>query len=173
MNTTKYAIFVTLGILLMLVLFLVVGIFSSESTAIKLEEKVVASRQIIDTELKGAESAFNLIEKSIDSATEHYEEIMSLIAEARKEGATEGLLVKLDALTEAYPEVKTIDLYNTRIKSIESHINKIQSSREIYINDVRLYNSHVRKFPTRIFLNITGYERMVFPELELNIDSDL
>lgn len=173
MNTTKYAIFVTLGILLMLVVFLVVGIFSSESTAIKLEEKVVASRQIIDTELKGAESALNLIEKSIDSATEHYEEIMILIAEARKEGATGELLVKLNALTEAYPEVKTIDLYETRIKSIESHINKIQSSREIYINDVRLYNSHVRKFPTRIFLNITGYERMVFPELELNIDSDL
>lgn len=50
--------------------------------------------------------------------------------------------------------------------------NLMVQYRENYNNSVNTYNKYIKKFPARIFLNLTGYEKQNFQRLDYNAPVD-
>ena len=50
--------------------------------------------------------------------------------------------------------------------------NLIAEYRSNYNKAIKEYNRYVRKFPTRIYLNMLGYEVMEYEYLNYNVSSD-
>lgn len=79
----------------------------------------------------------------------------------------------LNAVHEAYPELKSNENYQKLMTELAMTENQILAVRNSYNSSVKNYNRHVRGFSARIFLYITGYEVKKFDYLEYeNISED-
>lgn len=71
-----------------------------------------------------------------------------------------------------YPELKSNTNYNQFMTELSTTENLIAQYRENYNKSVTAYNRYVKKFPTRIFLDITGYENAGFERLNYDVSED-
>ena len=78
----------------------------------------------------------------------------------------------INATAEAYPELKSNTNYKELMNELSTTENLIANYRSNYNSTIKSYNRYVKKFPTRIFLNITGYEVKDYKYLEYNSPSD-
>lgn len=76
------------------------------------------------------------------------------------------------AVTYAYPELKSNENYKQLMTDLTTTENLLAQYRENYNESVKSYNRYVRKLPTRIFLDITGYERQNFSRLDYDAPVD-
>ena len=72
---------------------------------------------------------------------------------------------------ELYYEVtpKVFSLMRQSMTELATTENLIAQYRENYNKSVTAYNRYVKKFPTRIFLDITGYENAGFERLNYDV----
>lgn len=76
------------------------------------------------------------------------------------------------AVTEAYPELKSNENYKELMNELSITENLIAEYRENYNKQIKEYNRYVRKFPTRFFLNILGYETQQYQYLDYGAPVD-
>ena len=74
--------------------------------------------------------------------------------------------------TEAYPELKSNENYKELMNELSITENLIAEYRENYNKQIKEYNRYVRKFPTRFFLNILGYETQQYQYLDYGAPVD-
>ena len=75
-------------------------------------------------------------------------------------------LVRLFALAEKYPDLKASANFLTIQKQLEDIENTIARKREIYNNQVRVYNSSLRYFPMNLIAKIFKFEPKEYFEVE-------
>ena len=155
------------------ILLCVFGVQSSQNKAIALEEQVnTAASDINVQEKRRVDLVYNLAD-AVMQYDEHEAETLKAIAEGRRStGSIENVTTAITAVAEAYPELKSNENYKTLMNELSMTENLIAEYRSNYNKAIKEYNRYVRKFPTRIFLNMLGYEVMEYEYLDYNVSSD-
>ena len=165
----KLPLIIGIGILLVIVLCVFV-VQSAQNKAFKLEEQIITAKSNINTQEKSrVDKIYNLVD-CVKEYDKYEAETLLNIVDARNNNTDASTTIA--AVSEAYPELKSNENYKTLMNELISIENLIGQYRINYNEQVEDYYNHIRKFPTRIFLDMTGYEVKNFERLEFEVSED-
>ena len=172
MKNFKLPLIIAAGVVAV-VLLCVFGVQSSQNKAIALEEQVnTANSDIKVQEKRRVDLVYNLAD-TVKQYDKHESETLTAIVEGRgSTGDIENVTTAITAVAEAYPELKSNENYKQLMNELSMTENLIAEHRSNYNKQVKTYNRYVRKFPTRLFLNMLGYEQQNYTYLDFNTPSD-
>ena len=156
-----------------IILMIVFGIQSSQNKAISLEEQVnTAQSDIKVQEKRRVDLVYNLAD-CVKQYDKHEAETLTAIADGRgSAGDVENVTTAITAVAEAYPELKSNENYKTLMNELSMTENLIAEYRSNYNKQIKAYKKYVRKFPTRQFLDILGYEVQEYQYLDYEVSAD-
>ena len=168
----KVALIILAG-LVSIGLLCVFGVQGAQNKAFVLEEQVnVADSDIKVQEKRRVDLVYNLAD-CVKQYDKHESETLTAIAEGRGgNGDIENVTTAIAAVTEAYPELKSNENYKELMNELAMTENLIAEYRSNYNKQIKEYNRYVRKFPTRIYLDILGYEAQNYTYLNYNAPVD-
>lgn len=102
---------------------------------------------------------------NIDAGSVTGEQMAAL---AGAEAGLGGMLGKLMAVAEAYPDLKADKNFQEMQRSLEDTEDKIQAARRFYNGNVRDYNTKLEVVPSNIIANMFHFTRKEFFELPEN-----
>lgn len=155
---------------------ILLGVFyvqGKQNTAIALEEQVNTAQSDIQVqEKRRVDLVYNLAD-CVKQYDKHEAETLQNIVSARGgKGDIENVTTAISAVSEAYPELKSNENYKQLMNELSTTENLISQYRSNYNKQIKNYNRYVRKFPTRQFLSMTGYEIQEYKYLNYNAPSD-
>ena len=155
------------------ILLCVLGVQSSQNQAFAIEEQVnTAESDIKVQEKRRVDLIYNLAD-CVKQYDKHEAETLAAIVEGRgSAGDIENATTAIAAVSEAYPELKADENYRELMNELAMTENLIAEYRSNYNKQVKAYNRYVKKFPTRIFLNMLGYERQSYQYLDYEAPVD-
>ncbi len=163
MNKKLFGVLISLGILIALIIVCGAITITSHNKAINLEEQINESSSAIEVqEKRRIDLIYNLVD-TVQAYDDHEQETLTLLTEARTkatEGSIEDARLAIDAVAEAYPELKSIENYQTLMNELSTTENLITEYRNNFNVQVRAYNKHIRTFPNRYLLEFIGYEKI-------------
>lgn len=164
---------IALAGVLAVILLCVFGVQSSQNKAFALEEQVNSAESDIKIqEKRRVDLVYNLAD-CVLQYDKHEAETLTAIVEGRgSTGDIENVTTAITAVAEAYPELKSNENYKELMNELSITENLIAEYRENYNKQVKGYNRYVKKFPTRIFLNMLGYEVQPYRYLDYNAPVD-
>lgn len=143
---------------------------SVNNSAIKSEEQILESKSAIDIQVNKRNETIITLIQVVEKYDEHEQAIIDAVAEARadlKSGDVSGATTEINAILEAYPEIKSAENYNTLMLEISQCENQIARYQENYNLQVKDYKKFIRTFPNRMFLDMGGYEAIDVAYLDL------
>ena len=164
--------------LTLIILSSIIGLFlmgflmvmSSQNGAISLEETVKTSLSDIDVHLTKRFNKLNELAECVKQYDSHeYKTLVDVISARGKNMSGKDVkqcLASFSRLEERYPELKSQSNYKMLMTEVSLEENHLGQSRKAYNEFVRDYNRYCRKFPTALFLSMTGYERVQFARYE-------
>ena len=164
---------ITLAGVLAVILLCIFGVQSSQNKAFALEEQVNSAESDIKIqEKRRVDLVYNLAD-CVLQYDKHEAETLTAIVEGRgSTGDIENVTTAITAVAEAYPELKSNENYKELMNELSITENLIAEYRENYNKQVKAYNRYVKKFPTRIFLNMLGYKVQSYRYLDYNAPVD-
>ena len=155
---------------------IIAGVFwvqSSQDRAYTLEEQVITARKDLDNALKSrVDLVYNLADCVMQYDTHEAETLKELATNMSNGVDVENVQNAIASVTYAYPELKSVENYNMLMNELTKLENTIKTHRDNYNSSVEKYNKYTRMFVNRMRLNWLGYERIDFPNLELNVTQD-
>lgn len=172
MKNLKLGLIIAAGVIAV-ILFFVFGVQSSQNKAFALEEQVnTAQSDIKVQEKRRVDLVYNLVD-CVKQYDKHEFETLTAIAEGRgSSGDIENATTAITAVSEAYPELKSNENYKQLMNELAITENLITEYRSNYNKQVKEYNRYVKAFPTRIFLNMLGYEKQNYADLDFDAPVD-
>lgn len=82
------------------------------------------------------------------------------------EGALTGVLGRLFALAEAYPDLKANQTMSQLMEELTSTENKVAFARQAYNDSVMVYNTARERFPATLFAGMMGFSAAQLLEIE-------
>lgn len=168
-NSNWKVALLTIGGVIAVAIMCVFGVYSSQNKAISFEEQVnTAQSDISVQEKRRVDLVYNLADcvKQYDT---HEADTLKAVVDGRNNSEdTENVTTVISAVGEAYPELKSNENYKQLMNELSITENLIAEYRSNYNKQVKQYNRYVRRFPTKIFLSITGYEKQSYAYLEYN-----
>lgn len=139
-----------------------------------MEEQVnTADSDIKVQEKRRVDLVYNLA-NCVKQYDKHEAETLTAIVENRgSTGDIENVTTAITAVSEAYPELKSNENYKELMNELSITENLIAEYRSNYNKQVKEYNRYIRKFPTRFFLNILGYEVRKYTYLDYSAPADV
>lgn len=174
MKNTVWKIPLIVGVgVISIISLCVFGVQSSQNKAFALEEQVnTAQSDIKVQEKRRVDLVYNLAD-CVKQYDKHEADTLTAIVDGRgSTGDIENVTTAITAVTEAYPELKANENYKQLMNELSMTENLIAEHRSNYNKQVKEYNRYVRKFPTRSFLNMLGYETSDYSYLEYDISPD-
>ena len=164
---------IIVGTVLVVILGCVFGVQSARNRAISFEESVYTAQSDIKVqEKRRVDLVYNLAD-CVKQYDKHESETLTGIADGMNNGnSVEDVNTAIAAVTYAYPELKSNENYKQLMNELSITENMIAQYRENYNKSITAYNRHVKKFPTRIFLDWTGYEALEFQRLDYQAPVD-
>lgn len=161
------------GAVFAVIVMCIFGVQSSQNKAIGLEEAVyTADSDIKVQEKRRVDLVYNLAD-CVKQYDQHESETLSGLADSMNNGnSIDDVNTAIAAITYAYPELKSNENYKQLMNELSITENMIAQYRENYNKSVTAYNRYVKKFPTRIFLDWTGYEVLNFDRLDYQAPVD-
>ena len=168
----KFPLIIGAGVIAV-ILLCVFGVQSSQNKAIALEEQVnTAQSDIKVQEKRRVDLVYNLAD-CVKQYDKHEADTLTAIAEGRgSTGDIENVTTAITAVSEAYPQLKSNENYKQLMNELAMTENLIAEYRSNYNKQIKEYNRYVRKFPTRMFLDMLGYEVMDYQYLSYDVSSD-
>jgi len=161
------------AVVISVILMSVFVVQSSQNKAIGLEEAVYTAQSDIKVqEKRRVDLVYNLADcvKQYDA---HESNTLTKLAEGMSNGnEVNDVTTSIAAITYAYPELKSNENYKQLMNELSITENMIAQYRENYNKSVNTYNRYVKKFPSRVFLDWTGYEIIDFQRLDYNAPVD-
>lgn len=164
---------IIVGTVLVVILGCVFGVQSARNRAISLEESVYTAESDIKVqEKRRVDLVYNLAD-CVKQYDKHESETLTGLADEMSKGnSVEDVNNAIAAVTYAYPELKSNENYKQLMNELSITENMIAQYRENYNKSITAYNRHVKKFPTRIFLDWSGYEVLEFQRLDYQAPVD-
>lgn len=151
----------------------VYGVQSSQNKAIALEQAVEIAESDIHVQEK---RRFDLLPNLVDAIKQydkHEAEVLQAIVDGRGGAAGfENVSTAIAAVAEAYPELKSNENYKQYMTELATTENLIAQYRSNYNTQVGAYKRYVGGFPSRIFLDWTGYEPVEYEKLDYGAPTD-
>ena len=168
----KIPIIILAGVLAIAVMC-VFGVQSSQNKAIAMEEQVSTAQSDINVqEKRRVDLVYNLVD-CVKQYDKHEADTLTAIVEGRgSTGDIENVTTAISAVSEAYPELKSNENYKQLMSELSLTENLIAEYRSNYNKQIKEYNRYVRKFPTRLFLDILGYDVQEYTYLDYNAPED-
>ena len=171
-NAWKLALIIVAGIIsvIMMCVFFVQG---AQNKAFSLEESVNTAQADINVqEKRRVDLVYNLVDCVMQYDKHEAETLIAIVEGRGSTGDIENVTTALTAVSEAYPDLKSNENYKELMNELAMTENLIAEYRSNYNQQIKEYNRYVRKFPTRWFLDILGYEVMSFEYLDYNAPVD-
>lgn len=152
------------------ILMIVFGVQSAQNKAISLEESVYTAQSDIKVqEKRRVDLVYNLAD-CVKQYDKHESATLTQLADSMSKGAeVNDVQTSIAAVAYDYPELQSNQNYQQFMTELATTENLIAQYRENYNKSVTAYNRYVKKFPTRIFLDITGYENAGFERLNYDV----
>lgn len=173
MNKNLKIVFISLASLIAVILLCVFGIQSAQNKAYILEEQVnTADSDIKVQEKRRVDLLYNLVD-CVKEYDKHEADTLKSVIEARgSTGDISEVTTAITAVSEAYPELKSNENYKELMNELSMTENMISEYRSNYNVTVKEYNRYIRQFPTRMFLDILGYESKDYSYLDYDAPVD-
>lgn len=171
-NVLKTAL-ITLVALISVAILTIFFVNGKQNHAIALEEQIKSANADIEVqEKRRVDLIYNLVD-TVKEYDKHEANTLKEVVSGRSEDISLAeVTTLLKATTEAYPELKSNENYKTLMTELSVTENLIAEYRSNYNSQIKNYNRYVRKFPTRQFLDMLGYEVINYDYLEYNAPSD-
>ena len=144
------------------VLMAVFAVQGAGNKAISYEESVETAKADVDTQLQRRYNVLTELAECVKQYDQHEYDTLTAVIEARganiSESEAEEVVAQINAVAEAYPELKAQENYKQFMTEIATTENLIAQYKQAYNSSIKSYNRYVRKFPTKQFLSILGYE---------------
>lgn len=165
----KMPLIIGAGVVAVIILC-VFGVQSSQNKAFVLEEQVnTAQSDIKVQEKRRVDLVYNLAD-CVKQYDKHEADTLTAIVDGRGQaGDIESATTAIMAVSEAYPELKSNENYKQLMNELSVTENLIAQYRENYNKQIKEYNRYVRKFPTRMFLDMLGYEVQEYTYLDYEV----
>lgn len=179
-NTPWYAtskaitVFIIIGAIAVIGLFIAGTLGSVNNKYVGLTQNVEASNSNISKEEQRRVDLFNNLVDAVQSAKTFEQETQTKIAEARSQGNSgkiDQAMVSIAAVTEAYPEIKSTELYKQTMLEFSATENRLAQYREQFNNDVRSFNSYAQGFPSSLWLSVIGKDKTPKQFLDFKVDN--
>ena len=172
MNKWKLPLIIGAGVIAV-ILLCIFGVQSSQNKAIALEEQVNTAQSDIKVQEKRRVDLVCNLADCVKQYDKHEADTLTAIAEGRgSTGDIENVTTAITAVSEAYPELKSNENYKQLMNELAMTENLIAEYRSNYNKQIKEYNRYVRKFPTRMFLDMLGYEVADYQYLDYNAPVD-
>ena len=156
------------GIIFILIAF-TIGAYNS---LVKLKKMVRNAWSQIDVQLKRRHDLIPNLVNSVKGYMEYEKETLQKVMEARNkalnagnlgekmsaEGELSGVLGRLFAVMENYPDLKANQNVQSLMKELSDTENKISYSRQFYNDIVTKYNTKIEVFPSNIIAKSFGFK---------------
>lgn len=176
MNKMNWKLPLIIGVSIIAVILLcILGVQSSQNKAFALEEQVKTAKSDIKIQEKRRADLIPNLADCVKEYDKHEYETLMAVIESRgtnSDAAVEEVQTMISAISEAYPELKSNENYKQLMNELAITENLIAEYRSNYNKQIKEYNRYVRKFPTRMFLNILGYEVQEFEYLDYDVSED-
>lgn len=163
-----------IGIIAALVIW-VVGIFNN---LVNLRNQVKNAWRQIDVQLKRRHDLIPNLVEVVKDYMSYEQETLEKVIQARSgavnannpeeaiaaEGILSGMLGKLFALMENYPDLKANENVSRLMEELSGTENKISFSRQFYNDSVMAMNNGVETFPSNIIANLFTFKRATYFE---------
>lgn len=144
------------------VLMIIFAVQGAGNKAITYEESVQTAKADVDTQLQRRYNVLTELAECVKQYDSHEYETLTAVIEARgsniSESEAEEVVAQINAVAEAYPELKSQANYKQFMTEIATTENLIANYKQAYNMSIKSYNRYVRKFPSRQFLSLIGYE---------------
>jgi len=164
--------------ILALVLLIGAGIVGCYNDLIEDQAEVEEAYANISTQLQRRADLIPNLVSTVKGYASHEEEIMKAVADARAKlsnasGAGElaeanseldSAISRLLVVAENYPDLKANKNFIALTDELAGTENRISVARKDYNEEVREYNTSIRKFPSSIFAGMLGFEKAEYFE---------
>lgn len=173
---TKKAIngYIIAGVIIVLAIVVLSVLGGVNNQYVNLTQNVETSNSNINKEEERRLDLFNNLVGAIQSYNNFEQSTLTQITDARAQAAggdVDGAALSINAVVEAYPQLKSQQNYQDAETEFSVTENRIASYREQYNDDVRSFNSYVQSFPADVFLSIEGKDQAQKPYLNATVDN--
>ena len=146
-------------------------------------ENVVGAQAEISVQLQRRADLIPNLLNTVKGYTEYEQSTLTAVTEARTAVKNAGsigeeidasarldsaLNVWVNAVTEAYPELKANTQFTALSDELSGTENRIAQARRDYNDKARAYNTQIKKFPRSIFAGIFGFDAFDYFENDSN-----
>ncbi|HEL2130740.1 LemA family protein [Streptococcus suis] len=156
-------------------LFLGMGAVGQYNGLVDSYAEVENAQANVDTQLQRRYDLIPNVVAAVKGAMEHEEEIFTAIAEARAkigfsqvgtsdynqaQSQLDSAVSRLLVVAENYPQLTANQQVSALITELEGTENRILVARKDYNSVATTYNKKIKRFPTSIYANLFGYEKV-------------
>lgn len=147
----------------------------AQNGAINREEQIETAQSDIKVqEKRRADLIPNLVDCVKQYDKHEYNTLMDVIAArgTNTDASVNEVKTMINAVAEQYPQLQSNTNYKQLMNELSVTENLIAEYRSNFNKQVKEYNRYVRKFPTRFFLSVVGYETIEYEYLNYDVSSD-
>lgn len=163
-----------------IVLALLIFIAATYNSLVAMRNQVRESWSGIDTELQRRYDLIPNLVQIVKGYVKHERELLeevtrlrnvcahnhgSPLQQARSENELIGVLGRLFAVSEAYPDLKADHQFGKLQEELVNTEDRIQSARRFFNGNVREINTKVESFPSNLIAGAFGFEREEYFEI--------
>ena len=166
--STGGIIAIVVVVVIVLLIAMVIGAYNG---LVKLNERVNEAWSDITVQLKYRADLIPNVVETVKGYAKHEKETFKMVTEARnlsmnaktvKQATTaekemQGVLSRLLAIAESYPELKANENFQTLQTQLQDVEDKIQAARRFYNAGAKELNTKIKTFPTNVINNFVGH----------------
>jgi LemA protein len=174
MKNYKLVLIIT-AVVVAIALMCVFMVQGAQNGAINREEQIESAQSDIKVQEKRRADLIPNLADCVKQYDKHeYNTLMNVIKVRGTNTDTSVNEVKtmINAVAEQYPQLQANTNYKQLMNELSVTENLIAEYRSNFNKQVKEYNRYVRKFPTRFFLSMTGYEVLEYEYLNYDVSSD-
>lgn len=179
------------GIAILIAVFAVIGIIigiiaGSYNGLVNQQEEVENKHSVISVQLQRRADLIPNFVNTVKGYSDYEQKTYTAVTEARNavagaktageqtkaaEQLDSAISVWVNAVTEAYPELKANENYKALQDELAGSENRIAVARKDYNDAAKAYNSSVRRFPKNIIAGMFGFEKVEYFEAQAGSES--
>ena len=169
------------------VIGIIIGIISgSYNGLVNQQEEVENKHSVISVQLQRRADLIPNFVNTVKGYSDYEQKTYTAVTEARNavagaktageqtkaaEQLDSAISVWVNAVTEAYPDLKANENYRALQVELEGSENRIAVARKDYNDAAKAYNSSVRRFPKNIIAGMFGFEKVEYFEAQAGSES--
>jgi len=172
---------IILVVAIVAVIAIIGSVISSYNDFVEDYEEVQAASSAISTQLQRRADLIPNFVETVKGYTNYEQSTLTAVTEARSKVASastvneqeqasdelnRAISIWVNAVTEAYPELKANEQYRALQDELAGTENRIAVARKDYNEDAREYNTEIKRFPGKILASLFGFESVDYFEAD-------